>query len=153
MRLARKKAVGAAGFVYGLVLVFYAVGWGVDGPTLTMPLAASPLNVAAAVLDTAPLNPLIPLMPVLMVAPLLAAPFFWSALAHFARYAQSVRHRLTVAGVLVAHYAGVGIWFALEGESYLLRPFRILRSEGAMLLGFYGAGQVLMWWALLRRRS
>jgi cation transport ATPase len=153
MRSTREKVVGIAGFAYGLVMAFYAIGWGVDGPTLTMPLAASPLNVPAAVLDTASLSIFLPLMPVFIIGPILAAPFCWSAMALFARNAQSVRYRMIVAAVLVAHYIGVGVWFVLEGESHLLRPFRILRSEGAMLLGFYAAGQVLIWWALLRHRS
>ena len=153
MRLTRKKIIGIVGCVYGLVLALYAIWWGVDGPTLTMPLAASPLNVPAAVLDTAPISIFIPLLPVLIVVPILAAPFCWSAIALFAWYTQSVRRRVMVGAALVAHYIGVAVWFYVEGENHLLRPFRILQTEGTILLGFYAAGQVLIWWALLRHRS
>lgn len=153
MRSGRKKIIAMAGLAYGLVMAFYAISWGVDGPTLTMPLAASPLNVPAAVLDTGSFRMFSPLLPALIVIPVLAAPFCWSAMALFAMCAQSVRHRITVAALLVAHYIGVAAWFYLEGEGYLLRPFRILRTEGAILLGFYAAGQLLIWWALLRHRN
>ena len=150
MRSFQKKVSGLAGFIYGLVMAFYGIGWGVDGPTLTMPLAASPLNIPAAISDT--LSIFVPLL-ALIVVPVLAAPFGWSAMAVFARCVHSLRHRRMIAAVLLAHYIGVGVWFALYGEAYLLRPFRILRSEGAMVLGFYMAGQVLIWWALLRQRD
>jgi hypothetical protein len=149
----RKKIIALAGFLYGLVLAFYAIAWGVDGPTLTMPLAASPLNLPAAVADTSQSNLLARVLPVLIVAPILAAPFCWAALALLAACTPGARRRAILAGILAAHYLGVGLWFCLEGTDLLLRPFRILHFHGALLLGFYAAGQLLIWWALLRPRT
>ncbi len=150
-----KMLIATTGFIYGLVLALYAFGWGVDGPTLTMPLAASPLNVPAAVVDSNPqvFNSLMPALPVLIVAPILAAPFCWAAMAWLVTYAQNSRRRRILTAVLLAHYLGIAAWCVLMGSDYLLRPFRVLIFEGRMLLAFYAAGQIVMWWALLRYRS
>ncbi len=147
-----------------MVMAYFAVMFSVDGPTLPMALAASPLNVPAAVVDSRELGKLIRLEPALMVLPLLAAPFCWSAIALFAADAEHSGRNGAVRAVLLAHYVGIAIWFWLYGSDYLLRPFlshyasglqitsKGLRLRNISPLVCYAVGQFLIWWALLRYR-
>jgi len=70
-----------AGLVYGSILTFYALAWGFDGPTFTLPLAASPLNVPALILDT--VSTQVDNVPreVMWLTSIILAPFGWLALA------------------------------------------------------------------------
>jgi len=149
----RSKLAAVAGFVYGSILAFYAVAWGVDGPTLALPLAASPLNVPAAILDKVSTQVISVPEEVMWLTSIILAPFGWLALALSASRALGSRRRIVISGILVAHYVGIGISFALIGEEYLLRPFRVLTFEGASLLTFYAVGQGVIWWELFYHRK
>jgi hypothetical protein len=152
MCTAKKIFVFIAGFIYGLVLSYFGLAWGVEGPTLTLPLAASPLSIPALVLDNGSAALRNGLMPALILVPIIAAPFCWASIAFVAAYPRSPRREVIVAAVLLAHYIGIILSFHLAGTKYLLRPFLAGTSMGEMILGFYAAGQGLIWWAWLRNR-
>jgi hypothetical protein len=139
------------GFVYGAILAFFAIAWGVDGPTLTLPLATSPLPVPVAILDNMT-SPNIDLLEALMLTCIASAPFGWMILAHKASRAKNSRTRIILVTVLTAHYAGIALSFAVWGD-YLLRPFRVLTMLGGLLIAFYAAGQGVLWWVLMAHRK
>ncbi len=161
----RNKIIIAVGFFYGLVLVFYALFLGVEGPTLPMALATSPLSapfLVLGILEHSGLRDLIAGVLIFLVGALttisfFAAPFGWSAMAFFANDVQHPRRRLIAATVLVGHYIGIALWFYAFGAHYLLRPFFLYPQpyRGPQLsnlfpLEFYVVGQILLWWTLLR---
>jgi hypothetical protein len=91
------------------------------------------------------------LVATLILTPVVLAPFGWMILAHEAARATSTRRRTFCVSVLIAHYAGIAFSFASWGD-YLLRPFRVLTTLGEVLIAFYAAGQVLLWWVLIANR-
>lgn len=159
----REMASAAMGLIYGVVLTFYAVMFSVDGPTLPMPLAASPLIVPAILLDAMPITSFSPaIVEAVTIVSILAAPFCWAAMAFLAADVQHPRYRRFLVATLWAHYAGIAACFLLLGPHLLLKPFVAyyhdtglpLNSKGLKLVHIepiliYATGQILLWWELL----
>lgn len=147
-----KALIAAAGFLYGVVLVFHALWWCAEGPVFTMPIAGSPLNLGWVIVRAGNIQSEMA-RALAVIFPLFVAPFCWAWLAVFAACARNQIRRTVVIWTLLAHYAGIGAWFALIGSD-LLTPFHdtLMTVYSTVLLIFYAAGQSLLWWAMIRAR-
>ncbi len=144
-----KRAACVAGFAYGFVLAVYAASWGTHVPTLTMPLAASPIIVPAAFLSDPSIFRNEILRTTLLLIPIVFTPLFWSAIAFLIVYGRSIWCRVGVVSALFAHYVGAAIWFYVASGQSIRWAMYVLRAERPYLVLFYVAGQDLLWLSLL----